>query len=43
MVKTAMPINGTTLKAAGIFFIAVNVLFKVMQGFETSSSGGLYS
>jgi hypothetical protein len=43
MVKTAMPINGTTLKAAGIFFIAVNILFKVMQGFETSSSGGVYS
>lgn len=35
-VKTDLAITDETLKAAGIFFVGVNVVFKVIQGFETS-------
>jgi len=35
MIKTSMPVNQTTLKAAAIFTIAVNIGFKIIQSFET--------
>lgn len=38
MIKTSMPVSPTTLKAAAIFFVAVNVGFKLMQSMETSKS-----
>ena len=36
LIKTSTPINQTTLKASGIFFVATMVGFKLLQGFETS-------
>lgn len=38
MIKTSMPISTTTLKAAGLLFVAVNIGFKIMQGIEPSKS-----
>lgn len=35
LIKTSTPINSTTMKAAAIFFIGVNVFFKVIQSLET--------
>ena len=35
MIKTSMPVNTTTLKAAGIFVISVNIGFKIIQSLET--------
>jgi hypothetical protein len=43
VIKTSTPINRVTLEAAAIFFIAVNVLFKLIQGFETPRDRGLGS
>jgi len=34
-VRTDLAINTTTLKAAGLFFIGVNVAFRILQDFET--------
>ena len=36
MIKTSMPVNTTTLKAAAIFTVAVNIGFKIIQSMETS-------
>jgi hypothetical protein len=36
MIKTSMPVNMTTLKAAAIFTVAVNIGFKIIQSIETS-------
>ena len=36
MIKTSMPVNMTTLKAAAIFTAAVNIGFKIIQSLETS-------
>lgn len=33
-VRTDMAINPVTLKGAALFFLGVNILFKVIQGFE---------
>ena len=35
LIKTSLPVNMTTAKAAGIFIVAVNIGFKIMQGMET--------
>lgn len=35
IVRTDMAVNGTTLKAAAVFLVAVNMGFKLLQGFET--------
>lgn len=35
MIKTSMAINPVTMKAAALFFIAVNIGFKIIQGMET--------
>lgn len=40
VIKTSMPINSTTLKAATFFFVAVNIAFKILQGLETSRDQG---
>ncbi len=37
LVKTGIPINNTSIKASLIFLVAVNIVFKVMQMFETSA------
>ncbi|MFB6204184.1 MAG: hypothetical protein ABEJ75_00905 [Candidatus Nanohaloarchaea archaeon] len=36
IVRTGIPITGTTLKAAAIFFFGVNIVFRVIQSFETA-------
>jgi hypothetical protein len=36
MIKTSMPVNQTTVKAAAVFLVGVNVVFKVVQSLETS-------
>jgi hypothetical protein len=41
MIKTSTPINQVTLEAAAIFFVAVNIGFKLLQGFETPRDTGL--
>jgi hypothetical protein len=40
MIKTSMTFNPVTMKAAAIFFVAVNIGFKIMQGMESSRSSG---
>lgn len=35
MIKTSMPVTTTTLKAAAIFTVAVNIGFKIIQFMET--------
>lgn len=35
MVKTDLPLTDSTFQGAAVFFIAVNVGFKILQGFET--------
>lgn len=36
IVQTDIPINSTSLKAAGAFIIGINFLFKIIQSIETS-------
>jgi uncharacterized membrane protein YecN with MAPEG domain len=38
MAKTSMPVSTTSMKAAGILFVAVNIGFKLMQSMEPSRS-----
>jgi hypothetical protein len=37
MIKTSMPISSTSIKGAAIFFVAVNIVFKIMQSMETTA------
>ncbi|MFB6192712.1 MAG: hypothetical protein ABEK00_00500 [Candidatus Nanohaloarchaea archaeon] len=39
-VKTDLTINSQTLKAAVLFFVAVQVGFKILQGFEKTEDAG---
>lgn len=40
MVKTSMPVNEVSLKAAGAFILAANIGFKVLQTLERPSNDG---
>ncbi|MFB6241829.1 MAG: hypothetical protein ABEJ36_03445 [Candidatus Nanosalina sp.] len=35
VIKTGVPVNRTTLISAGLFFVGINTLFKIIQGLET--------
>lgn len=37
VVKTGLPMNMITYQAAAIFFVAVNLIFNFIQGFETDA------
>ena len=41
VIKSSMAVNQTTLKAAALFFILVNVGFKIIQSFETDQDSNL--
>ncbi|MFB6208083.1 MAG: hypothetical protein ABEJ69_01925 [Candidatus Nanohaloarchaea archaeon] len=36
VVKTDLPITNTTLKASAVFFLAVNIMFRIIQSFEAT-------
>lgn len=40
LIKTEVPVNNTTMKASGIFFVAVMAVFKVVQFLETPADDG---
>ncbi len=41
IIKSSMPVNQTTLKAAALFFIGVNLAFKVIQFFESDDDSAM--
>lgn len=41
LIKTSTTVNQVTLEASAIFFVAVNIGFKLLQGFETSRDRNL--
>jgi len=41
VIKSSMVVNQTTLKAAALFFLLVNVGFKIVQAFETDEDSNL--
>ena len=41
IIKTGMAINQTTLTAAALFFIGINVIFKIVQSFEEDDDSQL--
>jgi len=41
VIKSSMVIDQTTLKAAALFFIAVNIAFKVIQFFESDDDSSM--
>lgn len=41
VIKSSMSVNQTTLKAAALFFIAVNLTFKLIQFFESDDDSAM--
>lgn len=41
VIRSGFPIDQTTLKSAAVFFIGVNVTFKVIQAFETDDDSNI--
>jgi len=41
VIKSSMAVNQTTIKAAALFFLLVNVGFKIIQSFETDTDSNL--
>lgn len=35
IIKTPLPVNQATIKAAAVFVVGINILFKIIQQFET--------